>query len=205
MLKVLALAALAAAFVPFDFAQGEQEPKPERAEIDAVMKDFRLRDLTKDAETFVSLSDFRGKKTVVLIFTSYSCDACKDYENRMKKLVADFADRDVAFLGIRSSADDDGPGMRKYAEAKGFKFPFLDDPKNVLADELDVKVTPTFYVIDKKGVLRYRGAYDEALKESRAQKTYVHDALRAVLGGQEVALKTTRTIGCHLPRVEPGK
>jgi len=182
-----------------------QDPKPERAAVDAPVKDFKLRDLTKDAETFVSLSDFRDKKTVVLIFTSYTCDACGDYENRTKKLVKDFAGKDVAFLGMRSSADDDAPGMRKYAEAKGFAFPFLDDPRNAVADYFGVLVTPTFYVIDPKGVLRYRGAYDEALQEARAQKTFVHDALRAVLEGKEVAVKTTRTIGCSLPRVEPGK
>ena len=65
--------------------------------------------------------------------------------------------------------------------------------EEIRAAALDVLVTPTFYVIDKQGVLRYRGAYDESLKEARAQKTYVHDALKAVLEGKEVALKTTRT------------
>jgi len=182
-----------------------QDSKPERAAIDAPLKDFRLKDLMKDAETFVSLSDFRDKKTVVLIFTSYSCDACEDYENRIKKLMKDFADQDVVFLGIRSSAEDTPAEMRKYAEAHGFKIPILDDPKNILADTLGVIVTPTFYVIDPKGILRYRGAYDENLREARATKTYLHDALREVLAGKEVVLKTTRTIGCHLPRVEPGK
>ncbi len=182
-----------------------QDPKPEAVAIDAPVKDFRLKDVLKDGDVFVSLSDFKDNKAVVLIFTSYNCDACTDYENRTRKLVADFAGQDVAFLGVRSSAEDDAAGMRKYALAQGYKFPVLDDPRNVLADYFDMKVTPTFYVIDKKGVLRYRGAYDESLKESKAQKTYVHDALRAVLEGKEVALKTTRTIGCHMPRVEPGK
>ena len=182
-----------------------QEAKTETAAVDAPVKEFRLKDVMKDGESFVSLSDYKDKKAVVLIFTSYNCDACIDYETRTRKLVADFAGQDVAFLAIRSSAEDDAAGMRKYATAQGYKFPVLDDPGNKLADYFEMKVTPTFYVIDKKGVLRYRGAYDESLKESKAQKTYVHDALRAVLEGKEVALKTTRTIGCHMPRVEPGK
>ncbi|HLY76158.1 MAG TPA: redoxin domain-containing protein [Planctomycetota bacterium] len=198
---------LAAAAVLFPLAplSWAQEGKASDALLDQPLKDFKLRDLTKDADTWISLSDYRDKKAVVLIFTSYTCDACADYENRMLKLIRDFAGRDVVFLGVRSSADDDAAGMRKYAEAKGFKIPFLEDTRNVLAAALDVLVTPTFYVIDKRGILRYRGAYDESLKEARAQKTYVHDALKAVLDGREVALKTTRTIGCHMPRVEPGK
>jgi peroxiredoxin len=203
-MRRLLLAAVALVF-PIAPLWGAQEGKLSDALLDKPLKDFRLRDLTRDAETWISLSDYKDKKAVVLIFTSYSCDACADYENRMLKLIKDFAGRDVAFLGVRSSADDDASGMRKYAESKGFKIPFLEDSKNVLAATLDVLVTPTFYVIDKQGILRYRGAYDESLKEARAQKTYVHDALKAVLEGKEVALKTTRTIGCHMPRVEPGK
>jgi len=203
-MRRLLLAASALLF-PLASFSGAQEGQLTNALIDKPVKDFKLRDLMKDAETWISLSDYKDKKAVVLIFTSYTCDACADYENRMLKLVKDFAGQDVVFLGVRSSADDDAAGMRKYAESKGFKIPFLEDTKNVLAAALDVLVTPTFYVIDKQGVLRYRGAYDESLKEARAQKTYVHDALKAVLEGKEVALKTTRTIGCHMPRVEPGK
>jgi peroxiredoxin len=185
--------------------EGVQEGQQTTTLIDTPLKDFKLRDLMKDAETWVSLSEYKDKKAVVLFFTSYNCDASLDYENRALKLFKDFAGQDVVFLGVRSSAEDDAAGMRKYAEAKGFKIPFLEDTNNKLAAYLDVLVTPTFYVIDKQGVLRYRGAYDESLKESRAQKTYVHDALKAVLAGQEVALKTTRTIGCHMPRVKPGE
>jgi len=199
------LLATAALLLPLSPLWGTQEGQLTNSLIDKPVKDFKLRDLLKDAETWISLSDFKDKKAVVLIFTSYTCDACADYENRMLKLIRDFAGQDVEFLGVRSSADDDAAGMRKYAESKGFKIPFLEDSKNVLAAYLDVLVTPTFYVIDKQGVLRYRGAYDESLKEARAKKTYVHDALKAVLEGKEVPLKTTRTIGCAMPRVEPGK
>jgi hypothetical protein len=53
--------------------------------------------------------------------------------------------------------------MCKYIMAKGFPFPFFDNPENVPAHHFEILVTPTFYVIDRKGFLRYRGAYDEAL------------------------------------------
>jgi peroxiredoxin len=199
------LPAIAALLLPLAPARAAQEGQQSAERIDKPVQDFKLRDLMKDGESWISLSDYKGKKALVLIFTSYNCDASLDYENRILKLIKDFAGRDVAFLGVRSSAEDDAPGMRKYAESKAFGIPFLDDPRSALAAYLDVQVTPTFYVIDKEGVLRYRGAYDESLKEARATKTYVHDALRAVLDGKEVAPKTTRTIGCHMPRVEPGK
>ncbi|HXX93617.1 MAG TPA: redoxin domain-containing protein [Planctomycetota bacterium] len=197
-----AVSALAFLLAP---AWGQEDAQTSPPVLDKPVKDFRLRDLMKDAETWVSLSDYKGKKAVVLIFASYNCDASLDYGNRILKLVKDFSGQEVAFLGVRSSAEDDAAGMRKYAESKGLGIPFLEDPKNVLASDLGVLVTPTFFVIDKEGVLRYRGAYDESLEEARAKKKYVHDALRAVLDGKEVALKSTRAVGCVMPRVDPGK
>lgn len=200
----LTLAAAALLFPPALLSEAQEQKPADVAAIDQPVKDFKLRNLMKDGDVQVALSDYKDKKPVVLFFTSYNCDACTDYENRTLKLVKEFGDK-VAFLGVRSSAEDDAAGMRKYAESKGFAFPFLEDAKNVMADYFEVLVTPSFYVIDPKGVLRYRGALDESLRESRAQKTWLRDAIQAVIEGKEVALKTTRTIGCHMPRVQPGK
>jgi peroxiredoxin len=181
-------------------AQDERKDPP--VKVDGAVRDFRLRDLMKDGESFVSLSDFKGKKTTALIFTSYNCDACLDYEKRILKLLADFKGKDVVFLGVRSSAEDTPEGMRKYAEEKKFGIPVLDDPENAMANHFRVIITPTFCVIDAKGTLRYRGAYDENIRPERALKKYMHDALDAVLGGKEVGCKETKAVGCHMPRVE---
>jgi peroxiredoxin len=180
----------------------QEKPLEPVAKVDGPVKDFRLRDLMKDGDFHLSLSDFKGKKTVVLVFTSHTCDACIVYEGRIHKLMADFKDKGVAFLGVRSSAEDTAAGMRKYAEEKKFAIPFLDDPGNKMANHFRVAITPAFCVIDSKGLLRYRGGYDESIREERATKTYVHDALRAVLEGKEVAVKESKVIGCHMVRVE---
>jgi peroxiredoxin len=189
------------ALAPLVVTLALQDPEPVVA-IDQPVRDWTLRDLMKDGDPQVSLSGFRGKKTVVLVFTSYSCDACLEYEGRLQKMMGDFKEKPVVFLGVRSSAEDTPADMRKYAESKKLGIPILDDPRNRMANYFKVRVTPTFCVIDPNGVLRFWGACDENINEKRATKTYVHDALQAILDGKAIAVREAKAVGCHMPRAE---
>jgi peroxiredoxin len=172
----------------------------DRAALDAPVKDFSLRDVMKDGDARVSLSDFKGKKHLVVFFTSYTCDACLDYEGRKSAVMKDFAGKDVAFVAVRSSADDTADGMRKYATEKGYTIPVLDDPGSKLAAYFGVIVTPTFYLIDKDGKLRYRGGLDDSLREELVKRVYLKEAIEAVLAGKDPAVKEFKAVGCHMPR-----
>jgi peroxiredoxin len=183
---VLALAALA---VGIGIAAA-----PARAKVEAgqPVKEFQLRDLWTDKD--VKLSQFKGKP-VVLIFISDKCDVTWRYERRIGKLMQTYGPKGVQFLAVRSSARDTPQQIKTYAEAKNFTMPLLYDDKNVLADYLGVRVTPTFFVIDGKGVLRYQGACDDDGEEAGATRHYVVDALDAVLGNKEVPVKETAAFG----------
>jgi peroxiredoxin len=168
---------------------------PERARIDRPVKDFQFRDLMVDDEKQYSLSQFKGKKAVLLTFVSYNCDVTWRYEKRLGKVLQDYGKKNVAFLGVRSSARDTPDAMRRYMEAKNLTMPVLYDAKNAMADYFGVQVTPTFALIDKDGVLRYYGSFDEDMEEKQAKKPYVPDALDAVLAGKPVAVKQTEPFG----------
>jgi len=172
----------------------------DRAALDAPVKDFKLRDLNAAEERQVAISDFKGKKAVVLFFTSYSCDACVEYEGRKEKLMKAFEGKDVAFVAVRSSADDTADGMKKYAKEKGWTFPVLDDPGSKAAAYFGVIVTPTFYLIDREGKLRYRGGLDDSLREEAVKRVYLKEAIDAVLAGREPAVKEFKAVGCHMTR-----
>jgi peroxiredoxin len=168
----------------------------ERAKIDEPVRDFKLKDVMKDEESFVTLSQFRDKKAVVLYFVSDKCPVTWQYERRTGKLFEDFRKEEVAFLGIRSSAADSAEQIRKYCESRNFEIPVLYDDRNVVADYFRVRVTPIYCVIDKKGILRYQGGFDDLQtsrkfrdREENAKTFYVRDALRAVLDGKDVVTK----------------
>jgi peroxiredoxin len=186
------------------FAQDEkkqEEPKP-RAKMDAAVDDFKLKDVMKDEETFVTLSEYKDKKIVVLYYVSDKCPVTWAYERRTGKLMEDFRKQDVVWLGIRSSAADTAEQIRKYAESKNYDIPVLYDDRNVVADYYNVRVTPTYVVIDKKGAMRYRGACDDLqtgknfnAKDATPKSEYLRDALNAVLEGKDVPVKETKGYG----------
>ncbi len=198
-LRLIALlfcaAAVAAAQEPKQ-EKKEEKKKPERAKIDEAVTDFKLKDVMQDEEKFVTLSEFKDKKVVVLYFVSDKCSVTWKYEGRTGKLFEDFRKKDVVFLGIRSASNDTNEQIRKYCESKNFEIPVLADEKNVIADYYNVRFTPVYVVIDKKGILRYKGGMDDLQTaktwnndEAGVKTNYVRDALTAVLDGKDVTTK----------------
>ena len=100
--------------------------------------DFQLP--ATDGKTY-SLADFRDAKALVIIFTAVHCPTAEIYEGRIKKLVADYRDRGVAFAAIQPNSPkalrldemgytdlgDSLEEMKIRAEHRRFNFPFLYD------------------------------------------------------------------------------
>jgi peroxiredoxin len=201
-LALLALCSLTAAGV---VAQEKAVTKPAKAELatpDKAVKDFRLQDVTHDLKegekpdaAMVALSEFKDKKPVVLFFMSEKCQTTWRYEKRMGKLVEKYGKKDVAFFAVRCSANDTCDSIRKFAEAKNFDMPILNDAKGEMSRYFKIRCTPTFVLIDKKGVLRYEGSFDDAPDEPDVTKSFLPTAIVAVLDDKQVAVKTNPAFG----------
>ena len=80
----------------------------------------------------------------------------------------------------------------------------LFDPEGGVGKMYGAKTTPHMYVIDKKGVLRYQGAIDDAGGQSFWTKNlleadnYVKKALSEMQNGQEVSTKVSKPYGCSV-------
>ena len=76
-----------------------------------------------------------------------------------------------------------------------------------MADLLGVERTCEALVVDRRGILRYRGAIDDQYERGarRAEPTrrYLVEAIEAVLAGRSVATPTTEVIGCPIARADP--
>lgn len=183
----------------FDALKAE---KPTSAVLDKPVVDFKLRDVTKDLKrsekpeaAMVQLASFKGKKNVVMFFMSEQCSVTWRYEKRVGKLMQENAKKDVAFLGVRCSANDTVESIRKFAEAKNFAMPVLNDEKGEVSKFFKVIQTPTFVLIDKQGVMRYRGSFDDNAEEGDVKDSCLPNAIKAVLAGKEVALKSHAVFG----------
>ena len=173
----------------------------DKAAIGKPVKDFKLKDLMSSEGKQYSLSEYKGSKAVVLVWISEKCDITWRYEKRTGDLMKEFG-KDTQFFAVASSANDTPDSIKKYAESKNYGMPVLDDVKSEAAKYFGAAVTPTYMIIDKEGVLRYRGACDDlqagkgfSADESTAKERYVHQALKAILEGKEVPVTEKKGFG----------
>jgi peroxiredoxin len=161
-----------------------------------------------------SLSDFASAKVLVVIFTSNHCPTARAYEERMKKLTADYKDKGVAVVAISSNdpcalrldelaftdVGDTLEDMKIRAKDKDFNFPYLyDGDTQEVAKAYGPVTTPHTFIFDEYRTLRYVGRIDSS--EWREKPDAVQDARNAIdalLAGKEVPVAKTKTFGCSI-------
>ncbi len=161
------------------------------------VSDFQVRDLDGKAVAFSSL---KGPITVVT-FIATQCPVSNSYNQRMSDLYKDYTAKNVKFIFVNANRSEPASEVREHAKRVGFPFPIYKDPGNILADRFDAQVTPENFVIDSSGVIRYHGAIDDNMNESRVHTRTLRAALDALLAGKPVPSTETKAFGCTIKRV----
>jgi peroxiredoxin len=156
-----------------------------------------LRDAT--GTTRITTDSLRGKMTVVF-FGSGLCPVTSDYSARIRRLAEQFRG-EIQVIEIDSDQGQASPvpGATD-PRSRGLQqdFPVLLDPTGAVGRAYYARVTPTFYVIDPQGRLRYSGAFDDDRNPARAHRHYVEDSIRALRKGMPVDISSTQAFGCSI-------
>lgn len=181
---------------------GVPSPIPRRATLDKPVQDFELKNILHKSKKApenesLSLSSFKEKKVILLFFLSDHCTTSQAYTKPVRDLCAkEEYKKSVALVGVRCSASDTEEGMRQWAETEKLDFPILNDLNGKMTTYFKVRTTPTFIVIDTKGVMRYRGSFNDDPDPKLATKQFVADALDAIRHKREVPAKENAPFGC---------
>jgi peroxiredoxin len=142
-------------------------------DVGAEAPDFTLKDQHNQE---VRLSDFRGRKTVLLVFYPLAfTGTCQGELTEIKDNVTEYANESVQVLTVSV----DSPYSHKvWAEREGYDFPLLSDfwPHGAVAQAYGVfHDTAGFanrgtFVIDPSGIIRY--AHMQGPGEARDQKPW---------------------------------
>jgi peroxiredoxin len=144
------------------------------------------------------LDAYRGR-IVVLNFWSAECPHSARVDGEMLKLFEVWGDG-VVVLPIASNANETREQARLAAAPRGLPVVLLDAGHRV-ADLYGAQTTPHLYIIDRDGLLRYQGAFDDMTFRRRIPtRGYVQEAVQALLGGLEPAEAVTPAYGCSLVR-----
>jgi peroxiredoxin len=173
----------------------DQSPLQINMEINQPAPDFELPDLDGRVHR---LSAYRGK---IVILNFWSCE-CPHSERTDKSMMAMFAQwrEEVVMLSIASNRSESVQVIKEVADARRIPTVLLD-ADGFVADLYDAQTTPHVFVIDRAGILRYRGAVDDvSFRQRRPSRFFLDEAVGSLLNGLSPELTESPAYGCTIVR-----
>jgi len=165
--------------------------------------DFALREVTSGKT--VKLADFAQKKALVVMFICNHCPYVKHVEDGLTAFGRDYEGRDVAIVAISSNdaethPDDAPEKLAATVKKRGWKFTYLYDQAQSVAQRYTAACTPDFFLFDGQRKLVYRGQFDASRPNSGVPVTGadLRAALEALLAGKPVAKEQKPSLGCNI-------
>jgi thiol-disulfide isomerase/thioredoxin len=184
--------------------------EPKTLEIGATAPDFNLPGV--DGRQY-KLADFDKANVLVIVFTCNHCPTAQAYEERIRKLAADYRDKGVALVAISpndpqavrldelgySDMSDSFEEMKIRAKDMEYNFPYLYDGDEQKVSRLYGPArTPHAFIFDGQRTLCYVGRIDDSEKPKLVKSGDARNAIDALLEGRKVPVENTQTIGCSI-------
>lgn len=153
----------------------------------------------------VELTHLARDGALVVVLTSLRCPIARLYAPAVAELAARHPG--ARFLVVGVAARDTPDELRAAARQHGWTAPIQVTAAVDVAHALRAARTTECFVLDREGVLRYRGAiddqYGQGYRRAAPRRRLLDDALTAVLAGEPVAVPATTAPGCVLPPPPP--
>ncbi len=164
-------------------------------ELNRLAPDFELPGLDGQIHR---LSDYRGK-IVIVNFWSCECPHSERTDRSTMACLVQWGDQ-VKMLSIASNRSESIQGMKEASKTR--RLPrVLIDAEHIVADLYEAVTTPHVFVLDREGILRYRGAVDDVrFRQPKATRFFLEEAVEALLEGRLPTLTETPPYGCAIVR-----
>jgi thiol-disulfide isomerase/thioredoxin len=164
-------------------------------QLNQLVPDFELQDLKGQ---FHRLSDYRGR-IVIVNFWSAECPHSERTDHYLVSLLEKWNGQ-VVLLSIASNRNESIQMVKEVAETRLIPKVLLDSD-GVVADLCGAVTTPHVFILDREGILRYRGAVDNITFRLReVSHFFLQEAVEALLAGSLPALAETPAYGCTIVR-----
>lgn len=122
--------------------------------------------------------------TLAFTFWCSFCHSCRDVEADLDNLATKYKGM-VGVIALDASPGETMETVTEFATKKGLSLPIALNSDGTAAVLFGITKTTTTVVIDSKGVLRYRGRFQDD------EHPYADNAIIAVLAGSDVVVKET--------------
>ena len=164
-------------------------------ELNKPAPDFELSDTQGNPH---KLSDDRGR-IVIVNFWSCECQYSERVDGLIVKWLAKW-NEDLVLLSIAANRSESIQSLEEAAKTRRIPT-VLIDAEHVVADLYEAITTPQVFVMDKEGILRYRGAADDVtFRQKEATRFFLEEAVEALLDGRLPKLTEMPAYGCAIVR-----
>lgn len=166
------------------------------------------QEVTDTSGRTLTLANTSGENGLLVLFTCNTCPWVTKWEDRYNSL-ADLARSNnigVIALNPNERIRDRGESMgdmKKRAQKQEYSFPYALDKNHIIADAFGATRTPEIFLFDNNMNLVYHGAIDDNADDLNAvEANYAVEAINALVNGEEISQKETKSLGCTIKRNE---
>lgn len=166
-----------------------------------VKADLKMKNVD---DASVALTDVKGDKGTLVVFTCNHCPWAKAWEGRITALGNAYRAKGVGVVAVNPNdptayEEDAFVEMQERAQAAGMTFPYVVDQGGALAQAFGATKTPEVFLFDAGDKLVYYGAVDDnANDEAAVENQYLKDALQSLVDGAPIAVASTKALGCSI-------
>ena len=155
----------------------------------------------------VSFKDAMNTKGLLVMFSCNTCPVVHAYQSRTIEICNYAKNKEIGVILLNSNeaSRDDGDSfsdMKDYASKQRYNWPYVVDENSVMANAFGATRTPECFLFNTEGKLVYHGAIDDNQNGAdEVTRKHLKIAMDEMLGGKDVAVKTTRSVGCTIKRL----
>jgi len=147
-----------------------------------------------------NLDDALKNGYVVIMFWSTECPYVQPFNDRINDYVNEFVSGGVTFWAVNSNSTESDERVKEHAAGNKYVFPMLKDKNNTVADIFEATRTPEVFVLGKDRTILYHGRIDDNSYAEKVTSSDLKNALKEILDGKEVSVKSTKSFGCTIKR-----
>ena len=138
----------------------------------------------------------RGSKGVVIVFLANTCPAFLRCVDRLNAVEKEYRGKGVLFVGVALNGKETAEQLKAALHINNMSYLVLRDEKGSVRRTFGVRRIPEVFVFDSAATCVYRGLIDDKPGGGIVKRSYLREALDAVLNQTRVKTARTRSDGC---------
>jgi thioredoxin-related protein len=165
--------------------------------------DVKMKDISGKE---IAMQDVKQDHGVLVMF---SCNTCPYVIKNQERTVdiSQYAQKNkigVIVLNSNEAQRDDADSyaaMQSYAKDQNYKWSYVVDKNNEVADAFGANRTPECFLFDKNLKLVYHGAIDDSPSDpGSVSRNHLKVAIDELSAGKDITVKESKSVGCTIKR-----